>query len=80
MNNEDNTTPPSDLKLHINNLLWANLPPDTTLHDAEELSLKFYYKILEVWRERNNREDRETPATGASTQVATINREAFMRP
>lgn len=31
-----------DLKIRINTLCWVNLPPETTLNQAEALSLTIY--------------------------------------
>ena len=48
----------ASLKEQINNLLWAVLPPSTTLYDADELAAKWYAEVMNRWE----REDAEEKA------------------
>jgi len=42
---------PDDLKVTINTILWSNLPPDTTLEEADKIACELYFKIQEMWEE-----------------------------
>jgi hypothetical protein len=42
----------NNLKPRLNELLFTSLPPKTTLEDVENLALKMWKQIAEVWEGR----------------------------
>lgn len=38
-----------ELKIEINELLWRRLPPETSLHRAEQYALQIFEIISEDW-------------------------------
>lgn len=61
MRNAEKERVSDTLKEQINALLWAVLPPSTTLHDADELAAKWYTEIMTRW-EREAEEEAQQVA------------------
>ena len=48
---------PEDLKRDINSFLWTQLPPDTTLCQAEDIASDLFHKINHEWECWQKRQD-----------------------
>lgn len=40
---------PENIKELINNLLWAILPGNTTLREADDIALDLWHKVINLW-------------------------------
>ena len=48
----------NDLKCEVNNFLFSRLPDETTLKELEELAIDMWERIRQVWKAKEDAENK----------------------